>query len=162
ETRGQNEIVFVTCQFEKDKLDVRLVYTAEKKLGGLQFVPPKPAVEYKSPAYVHADKFKSRDSTVGAGTPWDLPGTLNMPVGDGRPEARRHRRDGGQRPAAGGPDRRADDVPGEAVRRAGRGGDGAADQGEGAGGEGEGREVVGGDAGRGVAARRAGGVLAVA
>ena len=53
----------------EEKLDIRLVYSADKKLGGLQFVPPKPAVEYKSPPYVHADKFKSRDMTVGAGTP---------------------------------------------------------------------------------------------
>jgi dienelactone hydrolase len=83
ETRDKYEIVFVTCQFEKDKLDVRLVYSAEKKLGGLQFVPSRPAVEYKSPSYVHADKFKTREVTVGAGTPWPLPGTLDMPAGDG-------------------------------------------------------------------------------
>ncbi len=83
ETRGKYEVVYVACQFEKDKLDIRLVYSAEKKLGGLQFVPPKPAVDYKSPSYVYADKFKSRDVTVGAGTPWELPGTLDMPVGPG-------------------------------------------------------------------------------
>ncbi|HEY1376930.1 MAG TPA: alpha/beta fold hydrolase [Gemmataceae bacterium] len=83
QTRDKDEIVFVSCQFEKGPLDVRLVYSADKKLGGMQFVPPKPAVEYKSPAYVHADRFKARDVTVGAGTPWELPGTLSMPVGDG-------------------------------------------------------------------------------
>jgi uncharacterized protein len=83
ETRGQYQIVYVTCQFEKDKLDMRLVYSADKKLGGLQFVPSKPPVDYKSPPYVHADRFKARDVTVGAGTPWELPGTLNMPIGDG-------------------------------------------------------------------------------
>jgi dienelactone hydrolase len=83
ESRGKFEIVYVACQFEKDKLDIRLVYSADKKLGGLQFVPPKPAVEYKSPPYVFADRFKSRDMTVGAGTPWELPGTIDMPVGAG-------------------------------------------------------------------------------
>jgi dienelactone hydrolase len=82
ESHKPHEIVFVTCQFERGKLDVRLVYS-EKKLGGLQFVPPKPAVEYKSPPYVHADRFKAREVTVGADTPWPLPGTLNMPVGEG-------------------------------------------------------------------------------
>src|SRR4051794_31429071 len=83
ESREKYEIVYVACQFEKGPLDVRLVYTADKKLGGLQFLPPKPAVAYKSPGYVHADKFKARDVTVGAGTPWELPATLNMPTGAG-------------------------------------------------------------------------------
>jgi dienelactone hydrolase len=85
ETRDKYEIVYVSCQFEKGPLDVRLVYSADKdgKLGGLQFVPPKPAVEYKSPAYVHAEAFRTRDVTVGAGTPYPLPGTLNVPLGDG-------------------------------------------------------------------------------
>jgi len=83
ESRGKFEFVYVTCQFEKDKLDVRLVYSADKKLGGLQFVPAKSAIEYKSPGYVHADKFKSKDVTVGADTPWALPGTLDLPVGAG-------------------------------------------------------------------------------
>jgi dienelactone hydrolase len=83
EKKDKYDIVFVTGQFEKGQLDVRLVYTPEKKLGGLQFVPPKPAVEYKSPPYVNADKFKSSDVVVGKDTPWPLPGTLNMPLGDG-------------------------------------------------------------------------------
>jgi hypothetical protein len=83
ESRKEYQIVYVACQFEKDKLDVRLVYSADKKLGGLQFVPPKSAVEYKSPPYVHAERFKAREVTVGADTPWPLPGTLNMPVGEG-------------------------------------------------------------------------------
>ena len=68
ETRGPYEIVYVTCQFEKDKLDVRLVYSKEKKLGGLQFVPPKPAVEYKSPAYVHAEQVQGRARSSSART----------------------------------------------------------------------------------------------
>ena len=83
ESRGKYEFVYVTCQFEKDKLDVRLVYSADKKLGGLQFVPAKPPVDYKSPAYVHADTFKARDVVVGADTQFPLPGTLNMPIGAG-------------------------------------------------------------------------------
>jgi dienelactone hydrolase len=83
EKKDKYDIVFVTGQFEKGQLDVRLVYTPEKKLGGLQFVPPKPAVEYKSPPYVHVDKFKANEVVVGKDTPWPLPGTLNMPLGDG-------------------------------------------------------------------------------
>jgi dienelactone hydrolase len=84
ETHDKFEFVYVSCQFEKGPLDIRLVYSsADKKLGGLQFVPPKPAIEYKSPAYVDASRFKAREMTVGAGTPYPLPGTLNMPIGDG-------------------------------------------------------------------------------
>jgi dienelactone hydrolase len=83
ETRGKYQIVYVTGQFEKDKLDVRLVYSADGKLGGLQFVPPKSAVEYKSPPYVHADRFKTKEAVIGVDSPFPLPGTLNMPVGEG-------------------------------------------------------------------------------
>lgn len=83
ETRDKFHIVYVTCQFEKGPLDIRLVYSTDKKLGGLQFVPTRRATDYKSPSYVHPDKLKSREVTIGAGTEWALPGTLSMPVGDG-------------------------------------------------------------------------------
>src|SRR5205085_2919124 len=48
ETKGKLEIVFVTCQFEKMLLDVRVLFDAEKKIGGLQFLPP--ATDYQWPA----------------------------------------------------------------------------------------------------------------
>src|SRR5581483_1059799 len=50
ETKGQLQLVYVTCQFEKGPLDVRVVFNAEKHVSGLQFLPPKPAVEYQWPA----------------------------------------------------------------------------------------------------------------
>jgi dienelactone hydrolase len=83
EIKGQFVFVYVPCQFEKGPLDVRVVFNAEKRIGGLQFLPPKPAVEYKWPAYVHPERFRDSDVIVGAGTPWELPGTLTLPVGPG-------------------------------------------------------------------------------
>src|SRR5436190_6853925 len=81
ETRDKLQIVFVTCQFENRLLDVRVVYSAEMKIAGLQFVPP--ATEYKWPDYVQPDKFRDTEVVIGSGSPWPLPGTLSMPVGSG-------------------------------------------------------------------------------
>ncbi|MCP5108858.1 MAG: DUF3887 domain-containing protein [bacterium] len=39
ETYLQYEIVFVTCQFENGKLDVKVVYDKSKRVAGLFFVP---------------------------------------------------------------------------------------------------------------------------
>ena len=39
ETYLQYEIVFVTCQFDKGKLDVKVVYDKSKQVSGLFFVP---------------------------------------------------------------------------------------------------------------------------
>ena len=39
ETYLQYEIVFVTCQFDNGKLDVKVVYNKSKQVSGLFFVP---------------------------------------------------------------------------------------------------------------------------
>jgi hypothetical protein len=39
ETYLQYEIVFVTCQFDNGKLDVKVVYDQSKRIAGLFFVP---------------------------------------------------------------------------------------------------------------------------
>jgi len=41
ETYLQYEIVFVTCQFDNGKLDVKVVYDKSKQVAGLYFVPTK-------------------------------------------------------------------------------------------------------------------------
>src|SRR5438067_5894322 len=81
EKRGPYQIVLVTCEFTKAKLDVRLSFDAEQKIAGLSIIPPAPP--YQPPAYVQADKFRESEVKVGAGTPWELPGTLSIPAGDG-------------------------------------------------------------------------------
>src|SRR3954447_15225413 len=52
ETRGKYEMAFVTCTFEKMKLDMSVAFDSDHKIAGLGFQPPKPAVAYKAPDYV--------------------------------------------------------------------------------------------------------------
>jgi dienelactone hydrolase len=77
-------IEYVTCQFEKATLDVKVVIGEDGKITGLWFAPPTSTAEtpYSPPAYVHKDRFDERGITVGSGE-WQLPGTLTMPRGDG-------------------------------------------------------------------------------
>ena len=76
--------VFVTCQFEKTAMDIRVVFDKDGKVGGLWFVPnvSASAAKYKIPSYVHKDRFVEREVTVGKGE-WQLPGTLTVPKGKG-------------------------------------------------------------------------------
>ena len=79
---GAYDIVLVTCEFEKMTLDARVVFDADKKIGGFQFVPSAPLVKYEPPKYVDPSTFEERDVTVGSGE-WKLPGTLTLPKGKG-------------------------------------------------------------------------------
>ena len=81
ERLGEYDGVFVTCQFEKAKLDVKVVFNRSKQISGLFFVPTKSAVEYRRPPYAKPAAFQEREVQVGTGE-WALPGTLTMPVGD--------------------------------------------------------------------------------
>jgi len=81
ERLGEYDAVFVTCQFEKTKLDVKVVFNRSKQISGLFFVPTKSAVEYRRPPYAKPAAFQEREVQVGTGE-WALPGTLTMPVGD--------------------------------------------------------------------------------
>jgi dienelactone hydrolase len=40
---GEHEAVFVTCQFQKGPLDVKVVFDREKRIAGLFFAPSRPA-----------------------------------------------------------------------------------------------------------------------
>ncbi|MGH9763920.1 MAG: alpha/beta fold hydrolase, partial [Blastocatellia bacterium] len=77
ERQGAYQFVFVTCQFEKDFIDVKLVYNSEKQISGMWFVPA-----YKPPPYARPDSFTEKDVQVGSGE-WVLPGTLTVPAGPG-------------------------------------------------------------------------------
>jgi dienelactone hydrolase len=76
---GKYIVIVVTCQFEKAKLDTRVVFDRENHIAGLQIVP---AVDYKPPAYARRESFQEQEVTVGTGE-WTLPGTLALPIGDG-------------------------------------------------------------------------------
>jgi dienelactone hydrolase len=70
------ESVYITCQFEKGPLDVKVVFNREKKITGLWFVPTQK--EYTPPDYVELNSFKEKDVVIGQDD-WTLPGTLTIP-----------------------------------------------------------------------------------
>jgi hypothetical protein len=75
---GAYDIVFVTCQFERSKLDVKVVFDREKRIAGLFFVPPQAQAEYQPPPYANPESFREVEVTIGS-PPWELPGTLTLP-----------------------------------------------------------------------------------
>ncbi len=82
--QGGYDIVWVPCEFEKTKLDCKVILDKDGKIGGLWFVPHVDAAdaEYSTPDYVQKDRFEEREVTVGTGE-WKLPGTLSVPKGAG-------------------------------------------------------------------------------
>jgi uncharacterized protein len=76
------DIVFISCEFEKAPIEVKVVFDAEKKISGLGFAPPKKAYEFKPPNYAKPELFTETKVTVGSGE-WALPATLTTPNGQG-------------------------------------------------------------------------------
>jgi dienelactone hydrolase len=76
----QYTLVFVTCEFERGKLDAKVVFNTEGEIGGLFFVP---SGQYQRPGYVDPAKFEEEEVTIGQGM-MRLPGTLSLPLGNGR------------------------------------------------------------------------------
>jgi len=79
EMAQQYTLVFVTCEFERGRLDTKVVFNTKNEIGGLFFVP---SGKYESPDYVDAATFEEEDATVGRGL-LRLPGTLALPNGEG-------------------------------------------------------------------------------
>ena len=82
------DAVFVTIQCANAKVDVEVTYDSQGQVAGLHFLPAgssttSSTVAYKAPAYVDPAAFTEQPVTVGAGTPWALPGTLSLPKGSG-------------------------------------------------------------------------------
>lgn len=82
EKAGKYDVVFVTCQFEKMALDVRIVFNDNKQVTGLFFSPAKGAYDFKPPPYARPESYHEENVVVGSGE-WALPGTLTLPKGDG-------------------------------------------------------------------------------
>jgi hypothetical protein len=83
------DIVYVTCQFEKTLLDVKIVFDPAGKIAGLFFVPsllknagPQPSDANSLPKYIKPDSFTEKEITFGK-DPWILPGTLTVPRSKG-------------------------------------------------------------------------------
>jgi dienelactone hydrolase len=74
------QVVFVTTEFERGKLDTKVVFDADNRIAGLFFVP---AGKYESPPYVKSAAFDEFDISVGKGL-LALSGTLSLPKGDGQ------------------------------------------------------------------------------
>ena len=77
-------VVFVTCEFERETLDVKAVYGDAGTISGLFFVPtvsgePTP---FEGAPYVDPATFSEREVQITAGR-WILPGTLTQPVAEG-------------------------------------------------------------------------------
>lgn len=79
--KGKFDIAVVTCRFEKNQLDVKVVYDKDGRVSGLWFaptdLPPSPPPPYADPR-----SFTEQEVTVGSGW-WSLPGTLALPVAEG-------------------------------------------------------------------------------
>ncbi|QDU31665.1 Alpha/beta hydrolase family protein [Anatilimnocola aggregata] len=73
------QVVFVTLEFARGKLEAKVVFDSQDRIAGLFFVP---AGKYKSPAYVDTTKFSEVEVKVGKGL-FPLAGTLSLPTGDG-------------------------------------------------------------------------------
>ncbi len=78
----QYDAVLVTCKFEKDTLDVKVVLNSSGQIAGLYFVPHTSKVKYVLPSYAKPGSYSEREVTIGGGE-WALPGTLTLPVGKG-------------------------------------------------------------------------------
>jgi fermentation-respiration switch protein FrsA (DUF1100 family) len=82
EKTDKYDIVYVTCQFEKTPLDVRIVFTRDGRITGYSFRPVAKKYDFKPPVYARKDSFREIEVNVGSGE-WALPGTLTLPIGDG-------------------------------------------------------------------------------
>lgn len=73
-------IVIVRCKFQRNIIDVRVVFNEDEQISGLNFTPSN--FEYHPPDYINESAFYELDVTVGKGK-WALPGTLTLPKDTG-------------------------------------------------------------------------------
>lgn len=75
-------IVYVSMKFDKMKLDTKLVFDKNKQIAGFFFTPAPPDEPFKAADYIVPGAFSEKEVTIGE-PPWQLPGTLTMPNGEG-------------------------------------------------------------------------------
>lgn len=80
ESLPKYDIVYITCEFEKILLDVKVVFNKKKQISGQFFTQPQSP--YKPPVYVDRDSFTEKEVEFGE-EGWKLPGILSMPKGKG-------------------------------------------------------------------------------
>lgn len=82
-TEGGNDIVIVKCQFEKEVVDIKVVFDGDRLVAGFWVNRAAESnVSYNTPDYVKLSSFDEIDVRVGSDE-WVLPGTLSIPKGLG-------------------------------------------------------------------------------
>jgi hypothetical protein len=76
------QVVVVTAKFQKDALNLKWVFDAKGRVAGFFVVPAEAVSKWTPPGYAHRSSFHELPVTVGD-SPWQLPGTLTLPNGDG-------------------------------------------------------------------------------
>ncbi|HID74695.1 MAG TPA: alpha/beta fold hydrolase [Planctomycetaceae bacterium] len=72
------DVVYVTCDFEKLAVDIKVVFDSKGKITGLFFQRAQLATDYSPPSYAELDSFRESELTIGT-APWTLPATLTLP-----------------------------------------------------------------------------------
>ncbi|MGC2620108.1 MAG: alpha/beta fold hydrolase, partial [Acidobacteriaceae bacterium] len=76
------QVVLVTTHFEKANLGIKWAFDGQSRVAGLFVVPAEAPNPWTAPDYAQPAKFQESPVTVGA-APWQLDGTLTVPVGAG-------------------------------------------------------------------------------
>ncbi len=82
-TAGEFTLAFSSCEFEKQRTELRLTMRPDGRLAGM-FLSPESAArpDWTAPAYVNPSSFLEREASVASGLV-TLPATLSLPKGDG-------------------------------------------------------------------------------
>ncbi len=80
ETGAQYDVVFITLEFDKSTIDMKVVFNKEKQIAGQFFTAPP--VPYSPPAYADTASFTEKEVEFGV-EGWKLPGTITIPKGEG-------------------------------------------------------------------------------
>jgi dienelactone hydrolase len=72
--------IVVTLEFERNNVDMAIVFDASGRIAGFNMRPAATAAAYEPPAYAKPGSFREAEVEIDAGG-WPLPGTLAMPIG---------------------------------------------------------------------------------
>lgn len=80
ESLPKYDVVYITCEFEKITLDIKVVFNKKKQIAGQFFTQPPST--YKPPDYADPNSFTEKEVEFGT-EGWKLPGILSIPKGQG-------------------------------------------------------------------------------
>ena len=83
EKQDSNDVVIQHLQFEKRKIDFKLVWGPNNKIKIITFLPGEPREKYKQPDYDKPELYKERKLPIQNG-PYHLPGLLTTPNKNGK------------------------------------------------------------------------------